>query len=83
VAANGKNGSDAYKLQALEATFRDCGFTFRHCPKSKIAFMRWQAGRSSYTEFQSVDGGIYIEEAFQLIAFAETANELVDRLAAH
>jgi hypothetical protein len=30
-----------------------------------------------------VDGGIYIEEAFQLIAFAETANELIDRLAAH
>jgi hypothetical protein len=28
-----------------------------------------------------VDGGIYIEEAFQLIAFGETAQELIDRLA--
>jgi hypothetical protein len=27
--------------------------------------------------------GIYIEEAFQLIDFAETAQELIDRLAAH
>jgi hypothetical protein len=43
--------------------------------------MRWQASHHSLFEFKLVDGDVYIDEAFQLLACAATAQELIDRLA--
>jgi hypothetical protein len=80
-----KNGSDAEasrnNLKTLKAAFAGRGYVFRHFPRGKVDWLRWQALRRSHTEYH-VNGDTYIEGAVELVAFAPTALELADRLAA-
>ncbi len=74
---NNGNGS----LTELEAVFADCGYVFRHFEDCKVLFMSWQAGRKRCVEIE-VNGSCWFDEAFELIAFAETSNGLIDKLTA-
>ena len=75
------NGSNGAELEALQATFADCGYVFRHFEDCRVACMRWQAGRDVADTVILPDGSGYIVEFFQLIAWAESAERLIDKLA--
>jgi hypothetical protein len=74
-------GSAAQQILALKGAFRDRGLTFRHCPQSKIAAMRWQAGREVVDTMTLPDGSISLVERFELVGWASSAGELINLLA--
>jgi len=72
---NGSNG-----VEELEATFE--GYCFRHFPDATASCLRWQAGRNVVDTIELPDGSGLLIDYFQLIAWSETSEELIDKLSA-
>ena len=68
-------------LATLRATFKGRGFTFKHVPESKVEFMRWQAGREVLDCITMPNGDALLLERFKLLAWAEDAGTLIEKLA--
>jgi hypothetical protein len=68
-------------VEELEATFADCGYVFRHFEDCTVPYMTWQAGRLVAVEC-SCNGKCWLDEAFQLVAWASTSEALIDKLSA-
>ena len=65
----------------LEAVFKDRPeLIFRHFPESTVAMMRWQCGRSTLDEVELPDGYALLVEKFQLLAWAATSEQLIEKL---
>jgi hypothetical protein len=74
---NGSNGS----VSELEAAFADRpDYIFRHFEDCKFPMMTWQCGRSVADCVEYEDGSGYIIERFELLAWASTQSELIDKL---
>ena len=73
---DGSNG-----VAELEATFADCGYVFRHYKDCRIPFMRWQCGRKVADVITLPNGYGLVVERFELLAWAESAERLIDKLA--
>jgi hypothetical protein len=73
--------SNGNGVAELEATFADCGFTFRHFEDCRVACMRWQCGREVTDVVTMPDGSGVMIERFELIAWASTSDALIDKLA--
>jgi hypothetical protein len=71
------NGSE---LATLEATFADCDYTFRHFADCRFSCMRWQCGRNVADTVTFADGNCYLVERFELLAWSETSEGLIDKL---
>lgn len=54
---------------------------FHLAPDSQIPFTRWQAGRTRCIEVQMPDGHWQFDEAFELLAWAESSDRLHEKLA--
>jgi hypothetical protein len=81
---NGNGAAAAVEqLVALEAAFSGRRFSFRHRPHAKCKELQWQAGRDTLDPITMPNGDCLLLERFELIAWAPTANELIERLAAH
>jgi hypothetical protein len=74
---NGSNG-----VEELEAIFSDCGYTFRHFEDCTYACMSWQAGREVADIVDLPDGRGLIVERFELLCWASTSDQLIDKLSA-
>ena len=72
---NGSNG-----VEELEAVFSDRDYVFRHFPDGAISCMRWQCGRNVTDTVTFPDGDCYLVERFELLAWAETTEALIDKL---
>ena len=75
------NGEAEGNLATLNAVFRGCGYTFRHVPDTKVAMMKWQAGRIACDVIDLPGGYGEVVERFELLAWAPTASQLIDQLA--
>jgi hypothetical protein len=74
-----KNGDGIAELQAVFADRPD--LVFRHFADSRVEYMRWQAGRDVCDVIKLANGtGLFIER-FELLAWAETVEGLMDKLA--
>ena len=80
---NGDGESAAQQIQALTATFKDRGISFRHFPLSRCEELRWQAGRTVLDNIDMPDGTILPLERFELVEWGASAGQLLERLAAH
>jgi hypothetical protein len=77
------NGSNGSTLE-LEAAFADRpDYIFRHFEDCKFPMMTWQCGRSviNCVEYADGSGGEFLEY-FELICWASTQSELIDKLSA-
>jgi hypothetical protein len=73
---NGSNG-----VEELEEVFEGCGYIFRHFPDATVACLRWQAGRSVCVEVDTLRGWV-LDEVYELVAWASTSEQLMDKLSA-
>ncbi len=75
---NGGNGDGS--IEELRQVFRDRPeLVFRHFEDCNVSFMSCQAGRMRCIEIETTRGWMF-DEAFELLAFAETSNGLIDKL---
>jgi hypothetical protein len=75
--------SGAQQMLALAAAFKGRGYVFKRMPQAKVAEIRWQCGRDVLEEVDMPDGQCLLLERFELLAWGASANELIERLAAH
>ena len=68
-------------VEILEETFADCGYVFRHYEDCTVPSMTCQAGRLRAIEV-SCNGKCWLDEAFELVAWASTPEALIDKLSA-
>jgi hypothetical protein len=75
---NGSNG-----IAELEAIFADRpDLIFRHFEDCAVPMMRWQAGREVADVVARPDGYGLLIERFELLAWASTGEQLIDKLTA-
>jgi len=75
--------SSAQEMLTLQAAFAERRYVFKHMPNAKVADIRWQAGRTVLEPVDMPDGKCVLLERFELLAWGASANELIQRLAAH
>lgn len=80
---NGAAAAAVEQLVVLEAAFSGRRFSFRHRPHAKVKELRWQAGRDVLDPITMPNGDCFLLERFELLAWGASANELIERLAAH
>lgn len=73
---NGANG-----VEELQAAFADRpDLCFKHFADCTVACMTWQAGRVVTDVIELSDGkGVFVER-FELLAWAATSEQLIDKL---
>jgi hypothetical protein len=74
------NNGNGAELATLEATYCDCGYVFRHFEDCRVACMRWQAGREVCECVTLSDGSGLLIERFELLAWASTSEQLIEKL---
>jgi len=80
---NGSNGSNGVNgVEGLEAAFEGCGYIFRHFPDCRVSYMRWQCGRNVCEIVTLPNGSGYLEDYFELVCWASTSEELIEKLCA-
>jgi hypothetical protein len=74
-------------ISELEKMLVGCGYVFRHFPDARYGLLRYQAGRMEQERViipaKIATGRREVEmdvEVFCLVAFAETAQELIQKL---
>jgi hypothetical protein len=77
---NGVNGHNG--VGDLEEIFEGYGYVFRHFENCQVSYMRWQAGRSVADVVTLSDGSGLLIERFELLAWASTSEQLIDKLIA-
>lgn len=78
---NLNNGSNGAELEALRATYRDCGYVFRHYAECDMPWFRWQCGREVTDVITLPDGSGVFVERFELLAWSHSMEGLIDKLA--
>ncbi len=75
---DGRNGSNG--IEELEAAFEGCGYVFRHFEDCRVSYMRWQAGRNVADVVTLPNGSGLLVECFELLEWASTSEQLIDKL---
>jgi hypothetical protein len=74
------NGNGDGSIEELRAVFSDTDLVFRHLEDSRVPFLRWQAGRMRCIECEC-EGVAWFEKALELVCYASTSEQLIDKLA--
>lgn len=78
---NGSNGDGIADLQAVFCDRPD--LEFRHFANCRVPCMTWQCGRNVADTIELADGSGLFVERFELLAWASTSEQLIDKLSAH